>query len=77
MTFKEYITIKNPIGSSVRVRNLVIRFRLDENSDLNGRSGLGKRSKSTISKLQSKYKERLKKWDYTLRVKLLPSGRKT
>lgn len=35
MTFKEYIMIKNPIGSNVRVRHFVYRFNLDENSDLN------------------------------------------
>lgn len=60
MTFKEYIMIKNPIGSSVRVRTLINRFNLDENSDLNGRNGLGKKSKSAITKLQIKYKRRMK-----------------
>lgn len=60
MTFKDYIMIKNPIGSSVRVRTLIHRFNLDENSDLNGRNGLGKKSKSAITKLQIKYKRRIK-----------------
>jgi len=58
MTFKDYIFIKNPIGSSVRVRTLIHRFKLDENSNLNGRDGIGKKSRSAIAKLQVKYKKR-------------------
>ena len=61
MTFKEYVTIKKPIGSTAYVRSLVNRFKLDENSDLNnliGIKGFGKRSRSAINKLQIKYKKR-------------------
>ena len=58
MTFKDYIFIKNPIGSNARVRSFVLGFGLDENSDLNGINGLGKKSRSAITKLQSKYKNR-------------------
>ncbi len=58
MTFKDYIFIKNPIGSSVRVKSLVLRFGLDENSNL---TGLGKKSRAAIEKLQVKYKRRYKK----------------
>ena len=58
MTFKEYVLFKNPVGSNMVVKSFVIRFNLDENSNLNGISGLGKRSKTTINKLQVKYKKR-------------------
>ena len=63
MTFKDYIFIKNPIGSSVRVRTFVLGFGLDENSDLHGLHGLGKKSRSAINKLQIKYKKRYNKWE--------------
>ena len=58
MTFKEYVLFKKPVGSSIRVRNFIVGFNLDENSNLNGISGLGKRSRSVINKLQVKYKKR-------------------
>jgi hypothetical protein len=61
MTFKEYILFKNPIGSSARVRSFVIGFGLDENSDLSGIHGLGKKGRSAITKLQIKYKRRYNK----------------
>lgn len=62
MTFREYVLFKNPVGSNVRVRNFVIRFKLDENSkDLHGRNGLGKKSIVAIAKLQAKYKRRYNK----------------
>lgn len=57
MTFKEYVLFKNPVGSNMVVKSFVIRLNLDENSNLNGISGLGKRSKTTINKLQVKYKK--------------------
>lgn len=61
MTFREYVTIKNPVGSNVRVRSFIVKYRLDENSDLNGRDGIGKRSRSAITNLQVKYKGKYNK----------------
>ena len=56
MTFIEYVLFKKPIGSNRRIRHLVVKYRVNENSELNGR--LDKRSVARIIKLQVKYKRR-------------------
>lgn len=58
MTFKEYVLYKNPIGSSVRTTHFIIRYGLDENSNLNN-LGIGRRTQAVISKLQDKYKKKV------------------
>ncbi len=57
MRFKDYVFYKNPIGSSVRVRHFILKYNLDENSNLNN-LGIGKKTRASINKLQIKFKNK-------------------